>query len=264
MNNLNLIRRMNFFQLVGGLFKIYKVSFKPLTIMTLINVLISMVLLGLADVLNTDILKYVALFLPILYAGPILVAMSNTVLGNKVSVSDSYRQGLSIGLVFQTILVALIPGIVMLLISQNTSSDSNTGIDFSVFYGAFFLLMPVWIFFPMISQLEKKKFFPAVGRTIKLYFQNFFRIIGIILLCLVFAIPVLLVAEVIAVLIFGTNEAGNAAISISPYTVPLITMFAISLYVMAYYETRARRENFTADELSQELGFAPLDEMMTV
>ena len=240
----NFIRRMNFFQMIGAVITIYKRTFWPLTVISIINGLLTILALALAFI-PPYVGAIIFIFVPVLYTGPILVAMSNTVVGKKVLIMESYRSGFSVGLFFKTALVALPACLLAIIISVATSIE--------YFYLFFLVFMPSWIFFPMVSYLEKLGFAKAYSRSNKLAFANFGRNILIILACLAFSIPFLLLGVALGSVLVGIIIA-----------VPFVTMLAVSLFVMAYYETRARRENYNGDALSQELGFAPLDEMMSM
>ncbi len=263
------IRRMNFVQMLGALVTIYRKSFVPLLLITLINVVITAVVyivlnsgpLASEDAVALIIGLLLFIFIPALSAGPVLVAMSNTVLGNKVKVSESYRGGLTIGLLFKTFVAALPAGVVTffaaLLASTSLFSSSEfQGLGFISFLLFFFFLlfMPSWIYTPIILKLEKTAFFRSSVRGIKISFKVFGWNILIAIACMI-------IIGLIAALVYTSD---NTAQIIYVIVAPIVTMLAVSLYVMAYYQFRVRNENYTADTLSQELGFAPLDEMMTV
>jgi hypothetical protein len=117
----------------------------------------------------------------------------------------------------------------------------------------------------MALVLEKKGFRQSMSRAFRLFLTNFGRSILIFIVSAIFSIPFFLLGTFLDAMLGGFvgNMFGQNAVGIF-YAVPFITMFAISFFVMAYYETRARRESYTVENLSQELGFAPLDEMMSM
>lgn len=219
------IRPMNIFQVFGSVITLYLRNFLPFFGINLIIFLPSLFLWGV-------------------FVGPITIAASNAILGKPVKVGESFRQGLSKKAVGSLVVMLVVVYIVIAAFVIAFYNSENSVIIPSLIV-LYLVLGPLFVFYPIVILLEKRGIMPALTRTFQLYFANFLRILAILVLI----------------------GAGFLVLSLIPYW--YVLLFIINpamtlLFVLTYYEYRARKENYTESTLTQELGFAPLDEMMTM
>lgn len=251
MSQSNYIRKMNIFQLFTTTVVLAFKNFWPLTVINVITWIPSLfyTLMGL-------------------FMGPTLIAASNAILGRPIKVADSFKRGMSPKYLWQFVLV-LIPAFIIILLLNDPLFAFFDGIfDFSIYEEGFgdiftlfllyFLLFPLYVFFPMAHFLEKLSFRSALKRTFQIIRGNWLRILLVTVLFFVFWPIYNYTLGYQLFLWFGSDL-------LSVYILVFILVPFISLfYMLMYYEYRARNENYSEEILAQEMGYQPMQEMMTV
>jgi hypothetical protein len=268
----NYIRPMSFGELFRSFFGVYKKAFWFLTLFTIVFLVIYFCLdyFGwklLSSIAEESLPSNARLFLinltdflmPIFAVGPVLITVSSVILNRQVSFKESIQKGLSISLLLKILLVSGI--FILISVFLCTWAFINTPYGWKVLNGFFLFVYifatQIWIFFPMVIVLEKKGIFPAIGRSFSFLLRSLKNLFLIDLLIFILAVVISYPLQ----LLINTKALTTPAYVI---VIPIITTISLTFYVLVYFETRARRENYSADELSQELGFAPLEEMISM
>ncbi len=238
------IRPMSFGETIGTMYRLYVRFMVPILVL---NILIA--------VMSWWVLLVGA------FVGPVLMMTSNAILGKSPKVWDSFRRGI-ISVSFLKIAVVSIVYIVLILIAALLAGALNkemaAGLPMLIY--PYLFLSPLWIFIPMIMLLEKKGLRASIRRSFQILRKDFSRILQMdIFITLFFIVIAFLWA------LLGGLSADNFAVgSVVALFLTLITGFASMPYVFVYYEYRARYENYTEELLTEELGYQPIEEMLTV
>ena len=233
------------------------------------------------------------IILPAFFIGPSMLTISNIVLVKRKKTFTNFLKGTSFGMIFK-ILLFFLPILILLPVLRYAHVEGlqpfqKFGTLFLLFTIPLLLLMPVWVFYPMIILLEKKNILESIKRIPAFVSGQFKRLLQIqilLILLTVLVIPLGIYYNdyysslvyidypsfpvfISSIHSFGdlkwgyTMLADYIANSLF-YVMPLIFGFAISMYVLYYYQVRAEKENFTEELLAQELGYQLVEEMMTV
>jgi hypothetical protein len=190
-------------------------------------------------------------------------------------------KGMSVSMILRIFLYfspALIIMLVLYLLGYKIFG--NFGTLYLVFTIPLLLFTPIWVFYPMILLLEKRSVIESIRRTgtfisgqLKRLFQ--IQVLSIVLTSLITPIGISYWQKTYNIL--PITDPVYVQLGWSYYTVlknfvsmglfftmPLTIGYAITMYVLHYYQVRAEKENFTEELLAQELGYQPIEEMMTV
>lgn len=183
------------------------------------------------------------------FVGPVLLMTSNAILGKPVKAIESFRNGIFSVAFVKIAVSSIIYLVVVFLITIGFQSLT------AVFY-VYILLIPLWIFTPMIILLEKKSLWDSVKRSFSILTKNLVKILQMDIL-------VLLIYSALGAALGFLIQEMEIGFTLA-FFIPLITGFSTLPYVFVYYEFRARHENYSEELLAQELGYQPIEEMMTV
>lgn len=243
---------MSFFGTLGTMYRLYFKIMVPILILNIILVVMSWWVLIVGA-----------------FVGPVLMMTSNAILGRPLKVLDSFRRGVfsvsflkiaiaSIAYIAFIFIVAVVFGMVASGGSGDLSDTTTNSLIVFMLY-AYVILVPLWIFVPMIMLLEKKGLRASIKRSFQILRRNFVRILQMdIFITAIFTVMVFLFASVT-----GGDASSRLGAAIIAFFLPLLTGFSSLPYVFVYYEYRARRENYNEELLTQELGYQPIEEMMT-
>ena len=240
------IRPMSFRETIGTMYKLYLKIMLPILLLNTILVAMSWWVLVVGA-----------------FVGPILLMTSNAILNKPLRVWDSLIKGI-FSWAFLKIAVSSIAYIVILLVISSPAliQGSLTGFGLLAYLYLFFL--PVWIFIPMVMLLEKTGLRASVKGSFQILRNDFSRIFRMTLFLTGF-IAVMALAAMPLLAGNGYTFAENYAMfSLFAMILPLFTGFSSLPYVFVYYEYRARYENYSEELLTEELGYQPIEEMMTV
>jgi hypothetical protein len=249
----NYIRPMSFRETLGTMFRLYWKVFIPIIVMNII-----------VNVITFSTFTFIGLLV-----GPVLIMTSNVMLGQRVKVWQSIRKGVSLGLVFKMALVSIVfLGVIVLLamvvggvIGGIAGSDK---VGYAVGIIIYALLSPLWIFIPMIMLLEKQGLRASIQRSFQILKKNFIRVAQMdIFINLVLAVMSILLYLLVndPTQDFFTNFTVGVGFAM---LIAAITGFNAIPFVFVYYEFRARFENYSDALLTEELGYQPIEEMMTI
>lgn len=243
------IRPMSFPETIATMYRLYLKFMFPILILNIIIVAMSWWVLVAGA-----------------FVGPVLMMASNTILGRPPKVWESFRKGIFsvafLKVAFVSISYIVFIFIVFLLIGSTgvvgDIAEISIGAPLLVYSYLFF--SPLWIFIPMIMLIEKKGLRASVKRSFQILRNDFARIIQMDIFITAF---LLIVAYALTPLMGGTRDDFGVSSLIGIF-LPLITGFSSLPYVFVYYEYRARQENYNEELLTQEMGYQPIEEMMTV
>jgi hypothetical protein len=223
------IKPMGFVEIITTMFRLYFSFFLPILLLNIIIVAMSWWVLIVGA-----------------FVGPVLLMTSNAILGKPLKIVESFRKGIFSAAFIKIAVSSIIyVGAVFLL-------AMSFPLEYALYI--YIALVPLWIFTPMIILLEKKGLWDSVKRSFYILRNNLGKILQIDILILV-------VYTLVAVLLgFGDFSTGL----IIAFFIPLLTGFSSLPYVFVYYEFRARHENYSEELLAQELGYQPLQEMMSI
>jgi len=258
------IRPMRFGEIVGSIFRLYWKIFIPIIIL---NIIVNYATLS------------IGLFTGI-FVGPVLMMASDAILGKRLNIWGNIKKGISPGLFFKiallsvvyitftlivSVLILLLLAWVLIALGLDTNNQTIAAAGGAIWIGAtlyiYLFLSAVWVFIPMIMLLEKKGLRASVKRSFQILWRNFGRVF---LMALVVNLIVTVIAIVYSVatgqpdLTSWIEQGGNFAFILAS----IIGLNTLP-YVFVYYEYRARKENFSEELLTQELGYQPIEEMMT-
>lgn len=238
------IRPMSFWGTIGTMYRLYLRFVVPILVL---NILIA--------VMSWWVLLVGA------FVGPVLMMTSNAILGKSPRVWDSFRRGI-ISVSFLKIAVVSIVYIVLILIAAIMAGalDREIGAGLPMLIYPYLFLSPLWIFIPMIMLLEKKGLRASIRRSFQILRKDFWRILQMDVFITLFFIVIASLWALLA----GFNAENFAVGSAIALLLTLITGFASMPYVFVYYEYRARYENYSEELLTEELGYQPIEEMLTV
>jgi len=289
------IRPMNFGEWIRSTLRIYAIAFWPfwaiviLIFFTLDQLYIAYWSSGSAtnEIINLLLLGFA--LLPVFFVGSAMLTISNIVLARPKKTLTSFTKGMSLGMILK-IFLFLSPLLILMLIIGLRAGFNFWPWSYLMFTVPFLFFTPVWVFYPMILLLEKKSFFESIRRTktfISGQIKRLLQIQILLILLTVLVIPLGIKYYLImyhqmpffelfrdfAAVGFGYSEKYqmNGLFFLADriagglyYVVPLVLGFGICAYVLHYYQVRAEKENFNEELLTQELGYQPMEEMMTV
>ena len=189
---------------------------------------------------------------------------------------------MSLGMILKIFLYfspALIAIIVLIILDYQVFG--NFGTFYLIFTVPLLLLTPIWIFYPMILLLKKKGFTESIRRMGTFISGQLKRLFQIQILSKVLtsiltpigmkywqnAYNILPINDPVYAQVLGWSYYTVLRNYISMglfFTMPLTFGIMITMYVLHYYQVRAENEKFTEELLAQELGYQPVEEMMTV
>ena len=191
-------------------------------------------------------------------AGPVLIMISNAILGKRLKLWNSIRTGI-FSVSFLKIAVLSFGSSIMIGIFSYVLFPglASTDTGFFIPYTAFHIILdPILIFIPMIMLLEKKGLRVSTKRSFQILRKNLPRITQmVIFISLIYGVMIVL-------LLLAQIDMGSAFLV--AYTLATLTGFTTLPYVFMYYEYRARHENYSEELLTQEMGYQPMEEMMNV
>ncbi len=270
MSTIKYIRAMSFWETVGTMHQLY---FKMIFPIIILNIAVFAFTLGVGVLSGA-------------FVGPVLMMTSNVILERPVNFWQSVKRGLSPGLFFKTAIVSLVYAAILLLpvgaldgyfagLSRSLSDNEVAYFFFVTVIGSFLLpigflfiyllLLPIWVFIPMIMLLEKNGLRSSIKRSFQILSKNFRRTLQVD----IFITVVFTVLASITVLASGFNLAdvgGDILWEIIYFVVSIACITGINSfpYVFVYYEYRARYEGYSEELLAQEMGYQPMEEMMSV
>lgn len=238
MSTSNYIRPMSIGETIGSMFRL---AFKIIgPAMLLYMVLIPISFLG-----------------TVATAGPVLIMISNAILGKRLKLWNSIRTGIFSASFLKIAVLSFGSTIVVVMLSlvlfpALASTETGIFIPYTCFH---IILDPILIFIPMIMLLEKKGLRASTKRSFQILRKNFPRVIQMIVF-------ISLILAVMVLLFLAAGDIGNAFLT--AYTLANFLGFTTLPYVFMYYEYRARYENYSEELLTEELGYQPIEEMMNV
>lgn len=240
------IRPMSFFETLGSMYRLYLKIMFPILLLNIILVIMSWWVLIVGA-----------------FVGPVLMMTSNAILGKPLKVWDSFRRGI-FSVSFLKIAIASIGYIILISIPAIVAlafSTTDASIDASMVFSmyVYLILIPIWVFIPMIMLLEKKGLRASIKRSFRIVRKNFFRILQMDIFLIVI---VTLMASFLNI-IFEENAFSSLGVLIA-FFMGLISGFSVLPYVFIYYEYRARHEDYSEELLTQEMGYESMEEMMSV
>jgi hypothetical protein len=239
------IRPMSFGQTINSMYRMY------------LRIMIPILLLNGLLVLMSWWVLFVGAFV-----GPVLLMTSNAILDKPLKVLSSFWKGVFSFAFLKIALSSIIYIIFIILLfgvpSSLLTNDTNQAITITIF--AYIILLPIWIFIPIIMLLEKKGLRASTKRSFQILRKNFSRILKMD----IFIIVVIAVMTSILSAIFGGGSENFAMSTFFALGLFLFTGFSSLPYVLVYYEYRARYENYSEELLTQEMGYQPMEEMMNV
>ncbi len=119
----------------------------------------------------------------------------------------------------------------------------------------FFYLLVVWFFFVECIVLERKKPMDSLWRSRDLVQGNFWRVFLIGLVYTLLAVGATLVAGLADLLLSQISQVLSDAFLVAVSA--LITPFAWIGRTLVYYDLRVRKEQYTMDDLADEMGLSP-------
>jgi hypothetical protein len=196
-----------------------------------------------------------------IFVGPVLMMASNAMLGQRVKALQSIKKGIAPGLFLKIALVS-ITYLLLVLLATIPFFSMDTYLVIALYMMLYLFLAPLWIFVPMIMILEKLGLRASIRRSFQILRKNFGRIlmmdIFVIAICLIIAFGFASIAGDPDPMV---NFAAGAYIA---WFLASVTGFNALPYVFVYYEYRARKENYTEELMTEEMGYQPIEEMMTV
>lgn len=238
------IRPMSFGETISTMYRLYVRFMVPILVL---NILIA--------VMSWWVLLVGA------FVGPVLMMTSNAILGKSPKILDSFRRGI-ISVSFLKIAAVSIGYILLIAIPAILMGafEKEIGVGLPMLIYPYLFLSPLWIFIPMIMLLEKKGLRASIRRSFQILRKGFWRILQMDIFITLFFI----VIAYLFALLLGVNAENFAVGSVIALFLTLITGFASMPYVFVYYEYRARHENYSEELLTEELGYQPIEEMLTV
>lgn len=248
---------MTLFETIGTMFRLYWKIIIPVIIL---NIIVDYLTVGIGIVLG-------------FFVGPALIMTSNAILGKRVNIWKSIKEGASLGKLFQFTFASIVYILICYLIASGVAIALHKllpsysalyiylfqeGLNIYIPIYIYLFLTPLWIFIPMIMVLEKKSLGKSIKKSLHILSADFGRIIQMDLFTLVLSVPVLLLVLVFYNYLKFTSEEILLMLFIT------ITGLNTLPYVFVYYGYRARHENYSEELLAQELGYQPIEEMMTV
>jgi hypothetical protein len=245
MSTTKFIRPMSFRETIGTMYRLYLKMMIPIIIL---NLIVNYLTVGIGILVG-------------IFVGPVLMMASNAMLGQRVKAWQSIKKGVSPALFFKIAVASVIYMLIVLLPAiPFISQDINFGLALYAFF--YLLLSPLWIFIPMIMILEKLGLRASTKRSFQILRKNSGRILQMDLF--VTSICVLMTV-VFTSLHMDPDPNTNFAIStFGAWLLTSLTGFNALPYVFVYYEYRARNENYTEELMTEEMGYQPIEEMMTV
>lgn len=239
------IRPMSLRETIGTMYRLYLKIMVPILLLNLLVVVMSWWVLIVGA-----------------FVGPVLLMTSNAILGKPLKVWGSFSKGIfsfaflkiAISSIGYILLVAII-GLPIIL-----SMDTFRGLLFLIL--VYIILLPIWIFIPMIMLLEKTGLRASIKRSFQLLRENFSRTLQMD----IYIVAVFLVLAVLFYVALGRPATSDTQIGLLAvlFMIFLFTGFSSLPYVFVYYEYRARHENYSEELLAEELGYQPIEEMLTV
>jgi len=194
------------------------------------------------------------------FVGPVLIMASNAILGRPLKVWGSFLSGI-FSFAFLKIAISSIGYILIIspiFLALVNRTDFNVG--FPVLVYSYIILLPIWVFIPMVMLLEKKGLRASIKRSFQILIKNFSRILQMDIFIVVF----ITVLAYLASWLLGGGSDSFATGSAFALLLFLFSGFSSLPYVFVYYEYRARHENYSEELLTEEMGYQPIEEMMTV
>jgi hypothetical protein len=215
--------------------------------------------------------------LPALFIGPAILNISNVILERPKKTLTSFLRGMSAGMILKIFLFFTPYLVLLVILYSNTQHPTLLYVTFNILL---LFLTPLWIFYPMILLLEKKSVLQTV-RRLRIFASGQFRKLAqiqiFLLLITVILIPLggyIFQARspdvFYRIVVWGVLERQkwdylpNLIMNCLFYVMTIPFGIAITAYVLHYYQVRAEKENFSEELLAQELGYQPIEEMMTV
>jgi hypothetical protein len=239
------IRPMSFGETIGSMYRLYlKIMIPILLLNTLIVAMSWWVLLVGA------------------FVGPILIMTSNAILGKPLKVWGSFTRGI-FSFAFLKIAISSIGYILLIaIIFIPLASSLDFSVGFLLLVYAYIILIPIWVFIPMIMLLEKKGLRASIKRSFQILRKNLSRILQMDIFIIAIFTFMTILGSLLA-LLFETTDAFavGSILALLPF---LFSGFSSLPYVFVYYEYRARHENYSEELLTEEMGYQPMEEMMSV
>lgn len=249
MSTSNYIRPMSFPQMIGTMYKLYLRIMLPILGLNTILVIMSVWVLAVGA-----------------FVGPILIMTSNAILNRPLKVWNSLLKGI-ISWAFLKIAISSIAYLMFVLIISIPFffTVPNIFVWLGILGYLYLFFLPIWVFIPMVMLLEKKGLRASVRRSFQILRNGFGNILKMSLFLTIF---IVVVSLLFAALVNSTSGAPFSEdfgfASFLGILLPLFTGFSSLPYVFVYYEYRARHENYSEELLAEELGYQPVQEMMTV
>jgi hypothetical protein len=264
------IRPMSFRATIGTMYRLYLKIMVPIT---LLNIVVVIFLMRLSarffsedQLYGSDYLMLLTGLFAGVFVGPILMMTSNVILRKRVKVWESLRKGISLGLFLKITLVVIVYTIILAIIGKNIYNNLYISyvVGESIFIYGYLFLSPIWVFIPMIMILEKKGLRASFKRSFQILRKNFLRILQMdIFITLIFTILALILTNLEWDPAYSPDINFLSSLS-DAIVIPVIFGFNTLPYVFVYYEYRARHENYSEELLTQEMGYQPMEEMMSV
>jgi hypothetical protein len=249
MSTTKFIRPMSFRETIGTMYRLYLKMMIPIIIL---NLIVNYVTFGFGILVG-------------IFVGPILMMASNAMLGQRVKALQSIKKGVSPGLFLKIALVS-ITYLLLVFIATIPFFSMTTYLVVGLYALLYLFLAPLWIFIPMIMILEKLGLRASIRRSFQILRKNFSRIL--MMDAFIIAICLIITWVFASIMAAGGSEPEpmyNLGISaIVAWLLASITGFNALPYVFVYYEYRARKENYTEELMTEEMGYQPIEEMMTV
>ncbi len=231
------IRAMSFWETVGTMYRLY---FKIMIPVFLLNIVIF-------SIAGSGFLVFI---------GPILIITSNVILSKPLKVWSSSWKGIFSGAFLKIAVSSIGYMILILILPMLLMANGSDMLVLPMFGYLYILLLPIWIFVPIIILLEKKGLRASVKRSFQIIRKNFSRILQMdIFIVVVFTLLAVLFA------LPGGNFMNGLSLSLGLF---ILSGFSCLPYVLVYYEYRARYEGYSEELLAQEMGYQPMEEMMSV
>ena len=245
MSTTKFIRPMSFWQMIGTMYRLYLKMMVPIIIL---NLLVNYLTVGIGILVG-------------IFVGPVLMMASNAMLGQRVKALQSIKKGIAPGLFLKIALVS-ITYLLLVLLATIPFLGQDVSLVIALYMMLYLFLAPLWIFIPMIMILEKLGLRASIRRSFQILRKNFGRILMmdmfVIAICLIIAFGFASIAGDPDPML---NFATGAYVA---WFLASVTGFNALPYVFVYYEYRARKENYTEQLMTEEMGYQPIEEMMTV
>lgn len=228
-----------------------------------------------------DLHVFAFILLPAFFIGPAMLTISNVILERPKKTVANFRLGMSLSMIFK-ILMFYSPVLILIPLLRY-SIRASSGMLFLLFTIPLLFFTPIWVFYPIALLLEKKNVVDSVRRIRTFVSGQFKRLLQIQLLLILFIALITpfalyyaeyysMTVDKISYLEFISSATSKALFgALADFlsdalflAMPLPLGFAITMYVLHYYQVRAVKENYSEELLAQELGYQPIEEMMTV